>query len=92
LKVQRVAKHPLPQTVNQYLETAAHVRFPPQPVNAAFDPCCTPHKWLVFPLRGSTEFYADAAFFTLRAHTARKPNSHIGLKEALRCTGHEWLF
>jgi|UPI0005938406 hypothetical protein len=30
-------------------------------------------------LLGSTEFYADAAFSTLRAHAAGKPNSQFGL-------------
>ena len=48
--------------------------------NSTPDPCCTLHEWLVLPPRGSTEFYADAAFSTLRAHAARKPNSHNGLQ------------
>jgi hypothetical protein len=38
---------------------------------------------LVFPQRDSTEFYAAAAFSTLRVHAARKPNSH-NLLGALR--------
>ena len=50
-----------------------------------FDPCCTLHEWLVFPPRGSTEFYADAAFSTLRAHAAKKPNLHNGLFADFRC-------
>jgi len=51
----------------------------PQSVNSTSHPCCTLHEWLVSPPRGSTELYADAAFSTLRAHAARKPNSHNGL-------------
>ncbi len=35
--------------------------------------CCTLHESLVFPLRSSTESYADAAISTLRAHAAGKP-------------------
>ena len=54
-------------------------------VNSTFDPRCTLHQWLVFPLRGSTEFFADAAFPSLRAHAAEKPNSHNGLFRRLRC-------
>jgi hypothetical protein len=34
-------------------------------------------------LLGSTEFYADAAFSTLRAHAAGKPNSQFGLLAAV---------
>jgi hypothetical protein len=63
----------------------------PQCVNLASDRCCTLHEWLVFPPRGSTEFYADAAFFTLRAHAARKPNSHNGLFFLFRCVVYERL-
>jgi len=54
-------------------------------VNSASDPCCTLHEWLVLPLRDCTEFYADAAFSTLRAHAAGKPNSHNGLEAAISC-------
>ena len=43
----------------------------------------TLREWLVFTLRGSAQFYADAAFPTLRAHAARKPNSHNGLLAAV---------
>jgi hypothetical protein len=51
----------------------------PQSVNSTIDPWCALHEWLVFPLRGSTKFYADAAFATLRAHAAGKQNSQNGL-------------
>jgi len=47
-----------------------NVRVVPRCVNSTSDPCCILHEWLVFPLRGSTEFCADAAFSTLRARTA----------------------
>jgi hypothetical protein len=50
----------------------------PHSVNSASHPCCTLHEWLVLSLRGSTEFYADAALSTLRACAAEKPNSHNG--------------
>jgi len=50
--------------------STANCRFVPQSENSTFDPCCTLHEWLVFPLRGSNEFYIDAAFSALRAHAA----------------------
>jgi hypothetical protein len=53
-------------------------------VSSTSDLCCALHEWLVSPLRGSTEFYADAAFSTLRAHAAGKPNSRNGLVSAIR--------
>jgi hypothetical protein len=37
-----------------------------QSLNWTSEPCCTLHEWLVFPLRGRANFYADAAFSTLR--------------------------
>ena len=58
---------------------------PQSDVNSTSDPCCTLHEWLVFPPCGRTEFYVDAAFSTLRAHAAGKPNSHNGLFLAVRC-------
>ena len=36
-------------------------------------------EWRVLSLHGRTVFHAPAAFSTLRAHAARKPNSHNGL-------------
>jgi len=36
-------------------------------------------EWPFLPLRGRAEFFANAAFFALRAHTARKLNSQNGL-------------
>ena len=57
----------------------------PQSVNSTSDPCCTRHEWLVFPPGGSTEFFAGAAFSTLRAHAAGKPNSHFGRIADVRC-------
>ena len=68
--------------------TAAKWCFVPQSVNSTFDPCCTLHEWLVFPLRGSTKFYARAAFSTLRVHAAGKPNSQNGLRAGLSCATH----
>jgi hypothetical protein len=61
-------------------------------VDSTSDPYCTLPEWLAIPLRGSTDFYADAAFFTLRAHAARKPNSQSGLIAALHCGSHEGPF
>jgi len=55
------------------------VKITPQSVSSTFDPRCTLHQWLVFPLGGSTEFFADAAFPSLRAHAAEKMNSQFGL-------------
>jgi hypothetical protein len=57
----------------------AKADFGPRCVNPVFQNCCGSPEWLVFPPRSSTEYYADAAFSTLRAHAARKPNSHNGL-------------
>ena len=57
----------------------------PQSVSSTFDPRCTLHQWLVFPLRSSTEFFADAAFPSLRAHAAEKMNSQFGLLATIRC-------
>jgi len=48
-------------------------------VNSISDPCCTLVEWLVFLLRGSTEFNADEAFSTLRAHAARQSILKNGL-------------
>ena len=48
--------------------------------------CCTEHKWLVFPLRYSTEFYAGAAFFTQRTLAARKSKLLVGLFTAIGAT------
>ena len=56
----------------------------PQSVNSTSDPCYTLHEWLVFPLRGSTEFYAAAATFVLRVHAAQESNSQCGLKSDIR--------
>jgi len=73
------------------MRSAAKAHFVPRCVSSTSDPCCTLHEWLVFPPRGSTEFYADAAFSTLRVHAARKPNSHNGLKPAIRCCRERFL-
>ena len=58
---------------------AVNSPFVPQSVNSASDPCCGLHEWPVFPLRGSNEFYARAAFPTPQAHAVEEPNSHTGL-------------
>jgi|GEM_PF-2048184 hypothetical protein len=47
--------------------------------------CCGFIEWPVLPLRGGIRFLAHAAFLALRKRAARKSNSQIGLKEALRC-------
>ena len=36
-------------------------------------------EWPVSPLRAGSKFYAHAAFSTLRAHAAGKPNLQNGL-------------
>ncbi|WP_238936865.1 hypothetical protein, partial [Sulfitobacter geojensis] len=59
--------------------------FVPRSVNSTSDPCCPLHEWLVFLQCGSTDLYADAAFSKLRAHAARKPNSHKGLIASVNC-------
>jgi DNA-binding HxlR family transcriptional regulator len=56
----------------------------PQFVNSASDPCRILHERLNFPLRGCTELDADAAFSTLRARAARKPNLQVGLETVIR--------
>ena len=50
-----------------------------QSVNPTSDLCCTLREWQVSPLCGNTEFYADAAFSTLRAHAAEKSVSYTHL-------------
>jgi len=56
----------------------ASVGFVPQPVNSTADPCCDFHRWPLSPLRDGINFLANAAFFVLRAHAARKSNSQVG--------------
>jgi hypothetical protein len=46
---------------------------------------CDLPEWPVLSPRVSTEFYANAAIPTLRAHAAGKPKSHNGLFAAVRC-------
>lgn len=57
--------------------------------NSTSDLCCNLHEWLVFSLRGRTEFYASAAFSTLRARAAQIVNSQLGLVRQLRRVIHE---
>ncbi len=61
-----------------------HIRHPdgdsvPHLVNSTPDLCCDIHEWPVEPLRGSTNFFAHAAFFTLRARAARNRYDRVGL-------------
>ena len=51
----------------------------PHLVNSTPDLCCDIHEWPVEPLRGRTNFFAYAAFFTLRAHAAQNHNDRVGL-------------
>ena len=53
-------------------------------MNSTSDPYFTLQEWLLFPPRGTTEFYADAAFCKLRAHAGGEPNSHNGLTSVVR--------
>lgn len=61
----------------------------PHLVNSTPDRCRDIHEWPVEPLRGSTNFFAHAAFFTLRAHAAQNHNGRLGLSPSFRCTLHE---
>lgn len=70
---------------------SASGRFVPQSVSSTDLSCCALHERPIFPPRGSTEFYADAAFSTLRAHTARKSDSQVGFSRHLSCADHERL-
>jgi len=46
---------------------------------------CVLHEWPVFPLRGSADDLALAAFSLRRVRAARKSNSQNGLEEGIRC-------
>jgi len=63
----------------------------PQSVNSTSDPSCTLREWLVFPPRGSTEFYTNAAFSSLRARAAENSNAQVGLSTGIRRATHERL-
>ncbi len=71
-----------------------HIRHPdgdsvPHLVNSTPDLCCDIHEWPVEPLRGSTNFFAHAAFFTLRARAARNRYDRVGLFPAVSCVLHQ---
>ena len=75
---------------SSFLETVTltvlgKVRFVPRLVNSKPDPHRDYHEWPVDPLRGSTEFYADAAFSSLRVLAAQNHNGRVGLTAAVRC-------
>jgi hypothetical protein len=48
----------------------------PQPMTSVPLILCDLPEWLVLPPHGNTDFHALAAFFSQRAHAARKSNSH----------------
>jgi len=65
---------------------AANGKRVPHLVNSTPELCRDIHEWPVEPLRGSTNFFAHAAFFTLRAHAAQNHNGRLGLVPDLGCS------
>lgn len=58
------------------------------------DLCYDRREWHRFGLVDGIKISASAAIFVLRAHTAQKSNSQIGLEAAIRCNvrhGLLWL-
>lgn len=64
----------------------------PQSVSPPDWSCCVLHEWPVISPRGSADNFAFAAFSVLRAHAARKLNSHSGLEAAICCICKTLLF